>query len=181
PLPAPPAPACSAPPGAGASARSAPRAARGCAGPWSYLREAAVDEQLGAGDVARVVGGEEHHRFRDLVRRADPAEGNGARDGLAALLADIGGRQQVAQAGRIDRAGADGVHADAAGLQVRRPRARERAHRGFGGGIDAVRRQALAACAMEAFRMIEAPSGMSGSAFRTVKSRPFTLMSKIES
>ncbi len=29
--------------------------------------------------------------------------------------------------------------------------------------------------------MIEAPSGMSGSAFCTVKSRPFTLMSKIES
>src|SRR5713226_2351851 len=34
---------------------------------------------------------------------------------------------------------------------------------------------------MDAFRMIEAPSGSSGSAFCTVKRRPFTLMSKIES
>ena len=34
---------------------------------------------------------------------------------------------------------------------------------------------------MDAFRMIEAPSGMSGSAFCTVKSSPFTLMLKIES
>jgi hypothetical protein len=34
---------------------------------------------------------------------------------------------------------------------------------------------------MDAFRMIEAPSGSSGSAFCTVKSTPFTLMLKIES
>src|SRR5438128_3659662 len=34
---------------------------------------------------------------------------------------------------------------------------------------------------MDAFRMIEAPSGISGSAFCTVNRRPFTLRSKIES
>src|SRR5947209_2524769 len=34
---------------------------------------------------------------------------------------------------------------------------------------------------MDAFRMIEAPSGSNGSAFCTVNRRPFTLMSKIES
>jgi hypothetical protein len=34
---------------------------------------------------------------------------------------------------------------------------------------------------MEAFRMTEAPSGIRGSAFCTVKSRPFTLVLKIES
>src|SRR6266478_9539563 len=34
---------------------------------------------------------------------------------------------------------------------------------------------------VDAFRMIDAPSGNSGSAFCTVKSRPFTLMSKIAS
>src|SRR5215467_3971371 len=34
---------------------------------------------------------------------------------------------------------------------------------------------------MDAFRMIEAPSGSNGSAFCTVKSTPFTLMLKIES
>src|SRR5260221_2237094 len=34
---------------------------------------------------------------------------------------------------------------------------------------------------MDAFRMIDAPSGSSGSAFCTVKRRPFTLMLKIES
>src|SRR5207248_11052449 len=34
---------------------------------------------------------------------------------------------------------------------------------------------------MDAFRMIEAPSGSSGSAFCTVNRRPFTLMSKIAS
>jgi hypothetical protein len=32
---------------------------------------------------------------------------------------------------------------------------------------------------MDAFRMMEGPSGTSGSAFCTVKRRPFTLMSKI--
>src|SRR5213593_490302 len=34
---------------------------------------------------------------------------------------------------------------------------------------------------MDAFRMNEAPSGISGSAFCTENRRPFTLMSKIES
>ena len=34
---------------------------------------------------------------------------------------------------------------------------------------------------IEAFRMIEEPSGISGSAFCTVKSIPFTFVSKIES
>jgi hypothetical protein len=33
---------------------------------------------------------------------------------------------------------------------------------------------------MDAFRMMEAPSGSSGSAFCTVNRRPFTLMLKIE-
>jgi hypothetical protein len=34
---------------------------------------------------------------------------------------------------------------------------------------------------MDALRMIEAPSGIRGSAFGTVKRRPFTLVLKIES
>jgi hypothetical protein len=34
---------------------------------------------------------------------------------------------------------------------------------------------------MDAFSTIEAPSGRSGSAFCTVKRRPFTLILKIES
>ncbi len=33
---------------------------------------------------------------------------------------------------------------------------------------------------MDAFRMMEAPSGISGRVFCTVNKRPFTLMSKIE-
>ena len=38
------------------------------------LRGAAVHEQIGSGDVTAVIGGEEHHSLRDLVRRADPSE-----------------------------------------------------------------------------------------------------------
>ena len=37
------------------------------------------DEQLDAGDVGAVIGGEEHRRLAEIVRRADPAERNRTR------------------------------------------------------------------------------------------------------
>ena len=46
-------------------------------------REAAVDEMRLAGDVARLVGGEEQRERRDLLRRAEPAHGLAVDEGLA--------------------------------------------------------------------------------------------------
>src|SRR5262249_25521198 len=91
----------------------------------SHLGEPAVHEQLGAGDVARVVGGEEHDRLGDLLRRSEPAERHRGGDHLLALLADLGRREQVVQPGRVDRAGAHRIDADASRLEVGRPGAGE--------------------------------------------------------
>ena len=44
------------------------------------LRASAVDKQLDAGDVARVIRGEEGHRFGNLVRLAYPAKRSGLGD-----------------------------------------------------------------------------------------------------
>src|SRR4029077_12856693 len=82
--------------------------------------------------------------------------------------------------GRVDKTWAHRVHPNTAVLQVRRPCPRKRTHSRLRGAINTPIRQSLLAT-MDAFRMIEAPSGISGSAFCTVKRTPFTLMLKIES
>ncbi len=64
---------------------------------------------------------------------------------LHSFLSCRGRRQQVIQPRGIDRAGADGIDANAPLLQVRRPCARERADCSFRSAVDAVRRQALTA------------------------------------
>src|SRR2546422_70600 len=111
---------------------------------YLHLCEAAIHKQFRSRDVAAVVGCEKHHRLRDLIRRAEPAERNSGGNDLRALPARFRGSEQVTQPGRVDRAGAHGVNADAAILQVRRPGARERADGGFAGAVHAVGRKPLA-------------------------------------
>lgn len=78
----------------------------------SDLREAAVDADFGAQEVARVVAGEECHRGRDLFRLAHPAGGYFRADfcgvRLEFLVALAGGTVK----GRLDRAGVHGVDAN---------------------------------------------------------------------
>src|SRR5438309_6924827 len=63
---------------------------------------------------------------------------------------------------------------------MRPPRPGERAHGGLRGAVDTPLRGAFTGNNGR-IKMLEAPSGIRGSAFCTVKRRPFTLMSKIES
>src|SRR2546422_3494055 len=96
-----------------------------------HLGEAAIHEQFRSRDVAAVVGGEEHHGLRDLVRRAEPAEWNTAGNGLDVFIGGFAGMPW----GRIGVARAHRVHANASILQARRPCPRERTHGGFGGAV----------------------------------------------
>ena len=61
------------------------------------------------------------------------------------MLAGSTRSHQVIQSGRVDGAWAHGIHANAAIPQVRRPGPCERAHGGFGGAVDTIRRQPLTA------------------------------------
>jgi len=76
-----------------------------------------------------------------------------------------------------NRAGADGVDANFAFLEIDGPSARKRTHDGFCCGITLIACMPLE-LAMEAFRIMEPPSFISGNAFCTVKKRPFTLTLK---
>src|SRR5882672_7341981 len=156
------------------------RASRRKSGRHLHLREAAIREQFCSRNIAAVVGGEKYDSFRNLIGCSKPAEGNHAFDHGAALLVRLGGIQQVAQSGGIDPARAYGVDADAPVFQVSRPCARERAHGGLGGAVKTLIDGSPLLATIDALRMMEAPSGSRGSAFCTVKSRPFTLMAKIE-
>src|SRR5437660_2521905 len=69
-------------PGAGTSFILGPRCQGSAAGDRA-AGDAAVDDQLGAGDVIRGVGGEKQHAVGDVLRLADPAE---RRAGTAHLL-----------------------------------------------------------------------------------------------
>src|SRR5262245_57179371 len=109
-----------------------------------HLSQPAIHEQFDAGDVAAVAGCQENYRLRDLVWRAEPADRDHGRQDLQALSARFGGRDQFGESWRVDRTRADCVHTNAAMLQLRRPRARERAHRSLGGAVHAVRRKAFA-------------------------------------
>jgi len=52
----------------------------------SHLGDSAIDEQFRTADVAAVIRREEHHRLDDLVRGADSAQGNEAREHFQSLL-----------------------------------------------------------------------------------------------
>src|SRR5262249_25312554 len=103
------------------------------------LGHAAIDEQLDAGDVAAVVGGEEQGSVRHLVWRAHPAQWHGGDDARLHLVDLLPRPPGLAEARRFSRAGADGVHADLAVPQLRRPAARERPHGGLAAAVDAAR------------------------------------------
>src|SRR5918997_6441634 len=80
----------------------------------SDLGLAAVDEELGAGDEARVVRSQEDRGLGDLVGVADAAERDVLGHLVQQLLLPRGvGASQADQAGGPRGAGAEDVHADA--------------------------------------------------------------------
>src|SRR5215472_2418315 len=128
-----------------------------------HLCEAAVHTQLRARDVAAVVGSEKHHGLRDLICWPAAVEatrfftpGVSMRPGLTAFTRMRRSFKSVVQVRANERRAAFAAQETLAA----------------GGPLPAP---------MDAFRMIEAPSGNSGSAFCTVKSRPLTWMLKSES
>src|SRR6267378_5845944 len=97
-----------------------------------HLRETAIHEQLRSRDVAAVVGCEKHHGFRDLVGCPESAQRNTAGNDLHVFL----GRFYGVPWGRVGKARAHRVHANAASLQIHCPYPCERTDRGFGGAIN---------------------------------------------
>src|ERR1700682_3942654 len=111
--------------------------------PWrarsggSDLRHAAVDEELGAGDVAAVVRRKEEDGLRNLVGASHAAHGHGPDDVRLELLELRRGQPEVVVAGRVDGTGADDIDTDFSALQVDGPAAREGPDGGLGGAVDA--------------------------------------------
>jgi len=67
----------------------------GCRRTCLDLCKTAVHEQLDAGNVAAVVGGEKYYGVRDLIGCSQPAEGSQLLDLPLAFLASFRGSQQV--------------------------------------------------------------------------------------
>src|SRR5258708_11365091 len=102
----------------------------------SDLCLAAIDEEFGAGDVARVGRCEEDGGTRDLIWIADtPERHRGSHIVEQALLLRSVGTRQIDKAGRLDRAWADDVHANPTGFQVESPAPGEVAHPGLPGAV----------------------------------------------
>lgn len=74
----------------------------------------AVDDELGPGDKARVVGEQERHCCSDFAGRAESSERDLGEE-LFREASDLVGAEagRVEEAG-VDRPGTDGVHADGA-------------------------------------------------------------------
>jgi len=142
-----------------------------------HLCPAAIHTHFRARDVATVVGGEKHHGLRDLIGCPKPAEWH-----------TVGKHCKRRSPAPVDatRSCSPGVSM-APGLT-----AFTRMRRACMSVVQVranARTAALVAlytlfagkpllATMDALRMIEAPSGSSGSAFCTVNRRPFTLMVK---
>jgi len=148
--------------------------------PPPTLGRCPIHEQLDSRDVAAVIGGQERHGLGDLVGSTEATERHRGGDHLRALLACRRGGEQLVESGCVDGTRAHRVHPDAAILQVGRPRPRERATAALVALYTLLAANPLLPT-IDALRMIDAPSGIRGSAFCTVKSSPFTLMSKMES
>ena len=69
-------------------------------------RGAAIDENLGAIDVRRVVGGEEQDRLGHFLGFAEPSQRNAARDVLVQHREGFGGRRRAIPDRRFRRPGA---------------------------------------------------------------------------
>src|SRR5579862_6107561 len=87
-----------------------------------YLGQATIDEQLDAGYVAAVVGGQEQDGLRDFIGGAGAAEGNIANRALYELI-DLffGHSERGVVARRWDDAGTDCIHPDVALPEVDGP------------------------------------------------------------
>src|SRR4051794_18820827 len=86
-----------------------------------HLGEPAIDEQLGAGDVARVVGGQEHGRLGNFVRVAHAPERHLGAQGLLDPVPLLRAVAEPVPTRRLNRPRADRVDADPPGLEVRGP------------------------------------------------------------
>src|ERR671919_2272497 len=100
------------------------------------LGDTTVDVKLYAGDIARLVGGEECDSFGDLVRIPHPAQ----RNCFPEPVFHLGERLPLLQTfhyGRIDMTGTDRIHSNPALAELVGPGARERAHGGLCGAVHA--------------------------------------------
>src|SRR5216684_6514221 len=106
----------------------------------------AIDDQLGAGDVARCVGGEKQDAVGDVLRLADPPERRAAPPvffDVDRRVAPAGGRSDLLPDRRVDDAGVHGVDPDAVlpGRALHRNRLGKEPHPALGRAVAGERRR----------------------------------------
>src|SRR5258708_7540870 len=109
----------------------------------SKRAQAAVDDEIGAGNVAALVGSQEQRRGSNLLGAAKAVERS---DGLKACPYRVSAffrRCLRVDDGRVNRAGANRVDTNATILEFRRPRAHKRTNAGLGCAVSGVERNAL--------------------------------------
>src|SRR5258708_40149626 len=93
--------------------------------PLSKRAQAAVDDEIGAGNVAALVGSQEQRCGSNLLGSAKAVERSGSLEALSYRVSAFFRCRLRVDDGRVDRARADRVNPDATVLEFRRPRADE--------------------------------------------------------
>jgi len=143
------------------------------------LRPAAIYEELDAGDVAAVIRGKKENRLGDFIGRGSAAQWRkrcGAYFDLCNLL--VGVAQLGSQSRSDDCSRMDDVDPDLALLQFQCPRAYKRPRAALL-AASVPRPGAAFIESSDPVITTHEPSGISGSAFCTVKKVPLALMSKV--
>ncbi|HTU17436.1 MAG TPA: MauE/DoxX family redox-associated membrane protein, partial [Gemmataceae bacterium] len=112
----------------------------------SQLAHAAVDVEFDAGNIGRLLGGEEGHCVSDLLGLAYTLHGNLGNKASHHILRRLGRHPHFTEDWRLNRPRGDGVGTNSSGQQFRRQRPGQRPQRRFAGRVNAGRREALDAC-----------------------------------
>src|SRR6266436_6520826 len=109
----------------------------------SKRAQPAINDEIGAGNVAAFVGSQEQRRSGNLLGAAKAVERSGGPKARPYRVSAFFRCRLRVDDGRVNRAGTDRVDTDATVLEFRRPRANKRANAGFGCAVSGVARNAL--------------------------------------
>jgi len=109
----------------------------------SKRAQAAIDDEIGAGNVAALVGSQEQRCGSNLLGVAKAVERSGGPKARPYRVSTFFRWRLRVDDGRVNRARADRVNTDTTVLEFRRPRAHKRTNAGLGCAVSGVARNPL--------------------------------------